>query len=163
MRTHGLVRTAAGHHLAVWAPRVSALSLRILGEDRPLAAAGEGWWTVDTPPLPPGTPYALVLPDGRVRADPAALALVSDVHGPSAVFDPDARRAIYDDVRLLAMALVNEGEPPSALRAANSKFERRFRHMEAAVRARGAVFEQLPLERLEELWNEAKRGELNAG
>jgi truncated hemoglobin YjbI/ankyrin repeat protein len=29
----------------------------------------------------------------------------------------DARRAIYDDVRILAMALVNEGESPSALRA----------------------------------------------
>ncbi|HEY1887571.1 MAG TPA: ankyrin repeat domain-containing protein [Roseiarcus sp.] len=35
----------------------------------------------------------------------------------SAVSDADARRAIYDDVRLLATALVNEGEPPSALRA----------------------------------------------
>ncbi len=35
----------------------------------------------------------------------------------STVFDADAHRAIYDDVRLLAMALVNEDEPPSALRA----------------------------------------------
>jgi hypothetical protein len=35
----------------------------------------------------------------------------------SAVSDADARRAIYDDVRLMAMALVNEGEPPSALGA----------------------------------------------
>jgi truncated hemoglobin YjbI len=35
----------------------------------------------------------------------------------SAVSDAEARRAIYDDVRLLAMALVNEGQPPSALRA----------------------------------------------
>jgi truncated hemoglobin YjbI/ankyrin repeat protein len=35
----------------------------------------------------------------------------------SAVSDADARRAIYDDVRLMAMAPVNEGEPPSALRA----------------------------------------------
>ena len=31
--------------------------------------------------------------------------------------DADARRAIYNDARLLAMALVNEDEPPSALRA----------------------------------------------
>jgi truncated hemoglobin YjbI len=35
----------------------------------------------------------------------------------SAVSDADARRAIYENVRLLAMALVNEGQPPSALRA----------------------------------------------
>src|SRR5437899_1246506 len=35
----------------------------------------------------------------------------------STVSDAAAHRAIYDDVRLLAMALVNEGEPPSALRA----------------------------------------------
>jgi truncated hemoglobin YjbI len=33
-----------------------------------------------------------------------------------AVSDADARRAIYDDVHLLAMALVNEGQPLSALR-----------------------------------------------
>jgi len=35
----------------------------------------------------------------------------------SAVSDANARHAIYDHVRLLAMALVNESEPPSALRA----------------------------------------------
>jgi truncated hemoglobin YjbI len=35
----------------------------------------------------------------------------------SAVSDAAAHRAIYDDVRLLAMALVNEGQPSSALRA----------------------------------------------
>jgi truncated hemoglobin YjbI len=35
----------------------------------------------------------------------------------SAVSDADARRAIYDDVQLLATELVNEGQPPSALRA----------------------------------------------
>ncbi|HEX3417503.1 MAG TPA: hypothetical protein VHT21_14030 [Stellaceae bacterium] len=35
----------------------------------------------------------------------------------SAVFDATARRTIYNDVHLLAMALVNEGQPPSALRA----------------------------------------------
>ena len=51
----------------------------------------------------------------------------------------------------------------AALRAANSKFERRFRHMEAAVRERGAVFEELPLAQLEQLWIAAKHAELNAG
>jgi truncated hemoglobin YjbI len=35
----------------------------------------------------------------------------------SAVSDGNLRRTIFDDVRFLAMALVNEGQPPSALRA----------------------------------------------
>ena len=35
----------------------------------------------------------------------------------SVVSDADVHRTIYDDVRLLALALVNEGESPSALRA----------------------------------------------
>jgi hemoglobin len=35
----------------------------------------------------------------------------------STVSDADAHCTIYDNVRLLALALVNEGEPPSALRA----------------------------------------------
>jgi truncated hemoglobin YjbI/ankyrin repeat protein len=34
-----------------------------------------------------------------------------------AVIDAETRRMIYDDVHLIAMALVNEEEPPSALRA----------------------------------------------
>ena len=89
LRTHGLVRTSTGYHLAVWAPRVPALGVRVLGEDRPLSPVEDGWWTVDLPPLAPGTPYALVLPGGRVRAEPAALALAGDLHGPSAVFDAD--------------------------------------------------------------------------
>ena len=37
MRHHGLLRTTGGYHLAVWAPRTAALSVRVLGEDRPLA------------------------------------------------------------------------------------------------------------------------------
>jgi truncated hemoglobin YjbI/ankyrin repeat protein len=35
----------------------------------------------------------------------------------TAVAEAEIRRMIYDDVRLFSMALVNEGEPPSALRA----------------------------------------------
>ena len=92
LRTHGLVKTSAGYHLAVWAPRVPGLGVRVLGEDRPLSPVEDGWWTVDLPPLAPGTPYALVLPGGRVRPEPAALALAGDVHGASAVFDADGFR-----------------------------------------------------------------------
>ena len=49
-----------------------------------------------------------------------------------------------------------------ALRAANAKFERRFRFIEAAVRAAHADIRQLPLAALEALWEQAKRQERGA-
>jgi MazG family protein len=47
----------------------------------------------------------------------------------------------------------------AALRAANAKFERRFRGMESLARRRGQVFAELGLEAQEKLWQEVKRGE----
>jgi len=46
-----------------------------------------------------------------------------------------------------------------ALRAANAKFERRFRHIEAALRAANEDISQTPLVRLEALWEAAKAAE----
>ena len=46
-----------------------------------------------------------------------------------------------------------------ALRAANSKFERRFRDMEALAHQRGLALEQLGAQEWEGLWQEAKLGE----
>ena len=43
-----------------------------------------------------------------------------------------------------------------ALRAANSKFERRFRDMEAFARARGLSLETLSPQQWESLWAQAK-------
>jgi MazG family protein len=79
---------------------------------------------------------------------------------------PSASANVFEEVGDLLFAAANLArklnvDAEAALRAANSKFERRFRHIEAAVRERGAVFEQLPLEALEELWVSAKRAELN--
>jgi maltooligosyltrehalose trehalohydrolase len=92
MQVHGWSRSAQGHRLAVWAPRAEALSLRLGDAERPLHRAAEGWWGAEVRSLEPGAAYALVFPDGRVRPDPAARAQVSDVHGPSEFFDPDAFR-----------------------------------------------------------------------
>lgn len=47
-------------------------------------------------------------------------------------------------------------DPEEALRAANSKFERRFRHMEALASARGARLETLTAAEWNELWCKAK-------
>ncbi len=49
-------------------------------------------------------------------------------------------------------------DPESALRQANLKFERRFRHIEAALNADGRTGVR-PLAELDPLWDEAKRAE----
>jgi MazG family protein len=47
-------------------------------------------------------------------------------------------------------------DPEEALRAANAKFERRFRHMESLARARGTKLEALTAAEWDELWRQAK-------
>ena len=47
-------------------------------------------------------------------------------------------------------------DPEAALRAANAKFTRRFRHIEAALAARGSIPAAATLEEMEALWQEAK-------
>ncbi|HET9629262.1 MAG TPA: nucleoside triphosphate pyrophosphohydrolase [Novosphingobium sp.] len=49
--------------------------------------------------------------------------------------------------------------PEDALRAANLKFERRFRSMEAIATAEGELFAELPIGRQEALWQQVKAGE----
>ena len=48
-------------------------------------------------------------------------------------------------------------DPEAALRAANGKFERRFRHIEQALREAGRPIENCSLEELDALWGEAKK------
>ncbi|MFZ4602170.1 MAG: nucleoside triphosphate pyrophosphohydrolase [Caulobacterales bacterium] len=50
-------------------------------------------------------------------------------------------------------------DPEDALRRANDKFARRFRFIEAALRARGVQGEVRPLVELEALWRDAKAAE----
>jgi MazG family protein len=50
-------------------------------------------------------------------------------------------------------------DPEAALRAANAKFVRRFKSIEAALQARGQTPEGATLEEMEELWQQAKRAE----
>lgn len=49
--------------------------------------------------------------------------------------------------------------PEDALRAANAKFERRFRDMEALAQSRGQDFETLSLDQQESLWTDVKASE----
>lgn len=50
-------------------------------------------------------------------------------------------------------------DPEAAIRAANAKFERRFRHIEAELAARGKTPQQSSLEEMDSLWNDAKARE----
>lgn len=61
--------------------------------------------------------------------------------------------AAVNAVRALGIA------PEDALRAANAKFERRFKGMEDIAEAEGEVFAQLPIGRQEALWQQVKAGE----
>ena len=52
-------------------------------------------------------------------------------------------------------------DPESALRKTNRKFKRRFQWMEERLQETGRTPEQVPMEELESLWQQAKRQERN--
>ncbi|MFZ1904804.1 MAG: MazG nucleotide pyrophosphohydrolase domain-containing protein, partial [Steroidobacteraceae bacterium] len=69
--------------------------------------------------------------------------------------------AAAEELGDLLFAIVNWGrhlhiDAESALRAANDKFERRFRSMERLARERGLTLERLSAQEWEGLWQEAK-------
>lgn len=71
---------------------------------------------------------------------------------------------IADELGDLIFALVNIGrhvdaDPEMALRGTNTKFRRRFRHIETSLEQAGESLEGASLERMEDLWVEAKREE----
>jgi MazG family protein len=71
---------------------------------------------------------------------------------------PEKQVAEYGDL-LFAMANLGRHlgiDPESALRAANEKFQRRFRHIEHALTARGSSPEKSTLAEMDALWDEAK-------
>jgi MazG family protein len=75
----------------------------------------------------------------------------------------DAGR-IAEEVGDLLFAAVNVArltgvDPESALKAANRKFRRRFRHIEERLRADGRKPADSTLEEMDRLWDEAKSGE----
>jgi nucleoside triphosphate diphosphatase len=75
-----------------------------------------------------------------------------------------ASREIFEEVGDLLFAAANlarklDVDAEAALRAANAKFERRFRGMEQLAAQRGEIFADLNLDAQERLWQEVKRGE----
>jgi MazG family protein len=76
-----------------------------------------------------------------------------------------ASPAVVEEMGDLLFAVANwsrhlKVDAEEALRAANSKFERRFREMEALARERGLALEGLSAETWEQLWQQAKKCEV---
>ena len=72
-----------------------------------------------------------------------------------------ARAEIEDELGDLLFVCVNlcrryDVDPEMALRACNAKFEGRFRWIEETLRARGEPIEAAGIDKLDELWREAK-------
>jgi MazG family protein len=68
------------------------------------------------------------------------------------------REELGDLLFALAQAARHLGiDPEAALRDANAKFERRFRHVESLLAADGLAPDAVDMARLEELWGRAKR------
>jgi nucleoside triphosphate diphosphatase len=75
-----------------------------------------------------------------------------------------ASQEIFEEIGDLLFAAANlarklEVDAEAALRAANAKFERRFRAMESLAATYGQVFAELDLAGQERLWQAVKRGE----
>jgi nucleoside triphosphate diphosphatase len=94
------------------------------------------------------------------------LAEVREAAAASAAGSPDAApsKQIVEEIGDLLFAAANlarklEVDAEAALRAANAKFERRFRAMEVLAHQRGQHFASLGLEAQEKLWQEVKRAE----
>ncbi|MCY1239960.1 Nucleoside triphosphate pyrophosphohydrolase [compost metagenome] len=71
------------------------------------------------------------------------------------------RAKVADELGDLIFAVVNIGrhvdaDPEMALRGTNTKFRRRFAHIEHELAAHGETLEAATLERMEELWQAAK-------
>ncbi|MFK0272471.1 nucleoside triphosphate pyrophosphohydrolase [Ensifer sp. NPDC090286] len=78
------------------------------------------------------------------------------------------RSKVSDELGDLIFAVVNIGrhvgtDPEMALRGTNTKFRRRFAHIERELGAAGETLDEATLERMEELWQAAKAIERQLG
>jgi len=87
----------SGARFRLWAPNEEAVTLRIAGEDRPMAKDADGWFERVDGDAAAGAAYAYVLGDGTVVPDPASRCQQGDVHGPSVLVDPTAYRWEHAD------------------------------------------------------------------
>jgi maltooligosyltrehalose trehalohydrolase len=86
----GATATREGVRFRVWAPRVSSLSLIIIGEsgEFPMHPEDGGYFCTMVTGLKPGARYFYLLDGDRQRPDPVSRFQPEGVHGPSEVIDP---------------------------------------------------------------------------
>jgi MazG family protein len=78
--------------------------------------------------------------------------------------DEKDQKKIHDEIGDLLFSIANiarklDVNAEEALQSANRKFMRRFESMESAVRSKGRNLDQLTLEQMDALWDEAKAAE----
>jgi nucleoside triphosphate diphosphatase len=91
-------------------------------------------------------------------------AAAQNAHANGSGANSAASPEIFEEIGDLLFAAANlarklDVDAEAALRAANAKFERRFRGMESLAAQRGESFADLNLAAQERLWQEVKRGE----
>jgi malto-oligosyltrehalose trehalohydrolase len=86
-----LLPGGGGVRFRLWAPAARSVALRRpgAGPDRPMAAAGEGWFEL-TEPAAAGDRYLYVIDGEQAVPDPASRFQPEDVHGPSEIVDPES-------------------------------------------------------------------------
>src|SRR3954469_6576363 len=109
----GAVPSRTATTFRVWAPKTSALSVRVVdGPTAALTADGEGYYSATLEGVRPGARYLYRFPDGQERPDPASLLQPEGVHGPSEVIDlaaiapkskgpeTELRRLVFSEIHL---------------------------------------------------------------
>ncbi len=98
------------------------------------------------------------------RADEVFPKIDEEVGELRAAVEEQDQQKIHDEIGDLLFAIANiarklEVNAEEALQSSNRKFMRRFEAMEHAVRASGRNLDQLTLEQMDALWNQAKAAE----
>ncbi|MGE3873199.1 MAG: nucleoside triphosphate pyrophosphohydrolase, partial [Parvibaculaceae bacterium] len=154
----------------------------VFGDEKARSAKlAKGFWdemkarekkTGDAPGILDGVPMALPAMTRAVKLQAKAAKAGFDWPSVDFVYDkmneeiaelqdetaPERQAAEYGDL-LFAMANLGRHlgiDPERALRAANGKFQRRFRHIEDELAKRGSAPEKSTLAEMDALWDEAK-------
>jgi len=95
--------------------------------------------------------------ENEVKNDEMIAALNGDAAKPL----NDGKTAEFGDLlfSLINVARLYKIKPDNALEQTNLKFIRRFNYIEAKAKEQGKELKDMSLEQMEELWQEAKRGE----
>ncbi|HEX6446857.1 MAG TPA: alpha-amylase family glycosyl hydrolase, partial [Streptosporangiales bacterium] len=74
----------------VWAPAADAVDAHVDGVAHPMHRdQARGWWSVEVPMVPTGTPYGFALDGGEPRPDPRGVWLPDGVHALTRRYDQD--------------------------------------------------------------------------